>query len=456
LGFTACADSGLSAIRPQDTDTGEPDATHDSSQSEQDETDLSSAPDPRGDFAFYRAGGRHSPMNAATVARVQELLDMAPALRDDVFMKAGDSITVHADAVSCFATDPVDLDRHGVLQATLDTFLFSDVDGTTPFDRDSLAALGAQTAAWAISDQPPRVIQEVEAIQPRWALTQFGTNDMRSGATFAEGVAPFGEDLWELADLMVQEGVVPILLSIPSRENLTDANLWVPTYNVVIRSVVQRYQTPFADLHHALAPLPGQGLHVDGVHLNTLESLGEHMPCDLSDAGLDHGNNQRNLLQLEALDRALAAVDGALLDPEEPPYPGDGTPDDPFPIDWLPFVHHGDTSVSSVATIDHYTGCDADQDESGAEVWYVVELHEPTSLRAAVIDRGVVDVDIHILDDSATGEGCLDRDHHLVDTTLEPGAYFVVVDTYVADGAPLAGEFLLVLVGCEPDDPDCR
>ncbi len=48
---------------------------------------------------------------------------------------------------------------------------------------------------------------------------------------------------------------------------------------------------------------------------------------------------------------------------------------------------------------------------------------------------------------------CLQRDHHYVEATLDPGTYHLALDSWVDGGTPLSGEYLLVVSVCHPDDP---
>ena len=61
-------------------------------------------------------------------------------------------------------------------------------------------------------------------------------------------------------------------------------------------------------------------------------------------------------------------------------------------------------------------------------------------------DHHLLDLDLHLLDESATGEGCLERDDQQLIVALEPGTYYLALDTYVVDGAPRWGEFMLVIM----------
>lgn len=451
-GPTACEDS----IEPDDDDddSGGPgdDDDDDTGPGDDDDTgpgdDDDTAP-PYGPV-LYPAGHVHSPIPPYTA---DQLRAMADAARPDVFMKVGDSHTTTYGAMTCFADGGVDLGAHGDLDGTLQYFLAGDAAGSTPFDRESLAAEGGQTSSWAISGTPSPLDQEIAAIVPAFALIQFGTNDMGMGYTYASAMYPYYEDMSALIDQCIDAGIVPALMAIPHRGDATVAGWWAPTYNEVIRGLAQARQIPFIDLYLALEDLPDQGLSGDGVHMSTGGS-----GCDLSADGLLDGNNMRNLLFLQVLDRLRAVViDGEpSLEPAEALLAGDGSPAAPYEIPTIPFTHFADTSASPDSRLDLYTGCDSDSDESGPEYLYRLDITETTRLRAIVLDLEGVDIDIHLLDDTATEAGCILRDHHLVETPLEPGTYHLALDSWVDDeGDVLDGEYTLVVTTCHPDDSEC-
>ncbi len=399
--------------------------------------------------ALYPADRVHSPIPSYTA---DVLRATATAGAADVFMKVGDSHTVTWGAMPCFAGSSVDLGDHAELQSTLDFFLGGDAAGSTPFDRESHAALGGMTASWAISGDPSPIEQEIDAIGPRFALVQYGTNDMGMGYTYASATRAYYEDMVALLDGLTDQGIVPALMAIPRRGDDATADWWVPAWNDVIRGLARSRQLPFIDLHLALQDLPGQGLAGDGVHMSTGGG-----GCDLTGDGLLHGNNVRNLAFLQALDRLLAvAIEGEpSLDPDEPLLAGAGSPGSPFEVPSLPFTHLADTSASPHSNLDLYTGCASDADESGPEYLYRLELDEPTRLRVLVLDLPGVDIDVHLLDGTATEEGCLERDHHLVETTLDPGTYHLALDSWVDGAEVLDGEYMVVVTTCHPDDPAC-
>ena len=63
-----------------------------------------------------------------------------------------------------------------------------------------------------------------------------------------------------------------------------------------------------------------------------------------------------------------------------------------------------------------------------------------------VFDGADTDIDLQLLDSSGGGAGCLYRNDKEITATLQPGTYYLVLDTYVAGGAEQVGEYLLVLM----------
>ena len=405
--------------------------------------------------AAYPDDRVHSPLTPHVADHIREILDAgSDALQDDVFLKAGASSTVSRNTLHCFADGPVDLGDHAHLQDTLDFFLGGDAAGSTPFDRDTTAARSGHSAIWVVDGDPSPLAQEIEAIDPRFALIHYGTNDMGLGSTYLAAMWAFHEAMMTMVDELTEQGIVPILTGISHRGDRPSANLWAETYNAFIRGMAQDRQIPFIDLHLAMDDLDGWGLASDGLHLESYSGG----PCVLTEAGLEHGYNRRNLIVLEALDRLVQVGldDVDALDEPADSMAGDGSLAHPFEIASLPFTDSQDTRVSGSSELSVYTGCDSDSDESGPEVVYRIELDAPTEIRAIVADRGDTDIDIHLLDASGTEAGCLERDHHMVEGTVGPGTYHLVLDTWVnTEGEAKAGEYLLTVVACHPDDTDC-
>lgn len=392
--------------------------------------------------ATYPRDRIHSPITPSIVRRLQAIRGVDPDLADDVFMKVGASTTASASFLKCFATSALDLGVYTHLQPTLDYFMAGDADGTDPFSRKTLAAKSGVSASWAIAGDPSPLEAEYLAIGPTIAFVHYGTNDMGMGSTYESALWGFAENLWTLTDDLLAWGVVPVLGTIVRRLDSTAADAWVPTYNHIVAGLAQGRQIPLFDAYLAYEPLPNHGIAGDGIH-GTTYSGGA---CKFTPEGLAYSLNVRNLETLVALDRLGAAMrDGEALDPPGDPVTGVGIVDDPIVIAALPFSDVRTTDQATSDAFDRYDGCDASADESGPEVVYTLTLAAPTRIRALVADRDGVDIDLHLLDDSGTVDGCLARAHRLIDADLEPGTYYFVLDTFVSQGVPQAGEYLFAV-----------
>ena len=384
--------------------------------------------------ALYPIGPRHSPIPADLATGLRVIAARGATLDDAVFMKVGDSITVSTSFLHCFAGTSVDLDGRD-LTATLDRFRAGDAGGSTPFDRTSLAATVGWSANAALAGSPSPLDQEHAATTPRFAVVMFGTNDV--GYRTAE---VFARDMWTIADLLVARGTIPLLTSIPPRDDSPTADAGVPLYNLAVRAIAQGLGVPFVDLHPELSALPSHGLAGDGVHLRGFGSGS----CQLTSAGLQFGANVRNLLTLEQLDRVARALDTGALDADAPRLTGTGAADDPYVVPSLPFAAMGDTATSTSRTIDAYA-CGT-QNESGPERFYRVEVTAPGRLVASVLSQNGVDADVHILSGSPTAAACVARDNRTASADVTAGTFYVVADSFVdGAGAEQAGEYLVAI-----------
>jgi MYXO-CTERM domain-containing protein len=83
--------------------------------------------------------------------------------------------------------------------------------------------------------------------------------------------------------------------------------------------------------------------------------------------------------------------------------------------------------------------------EYGKEWVYAVDLCQPGTLEAHVPELADADPDVHLLSDLEEG-ACLARGHTDLSFDVEPGRYYVTVDTFVANGLELEGAFELDMV----------
>lgn len=384
----------------------------------------------------YPADRLHSPLTPWIAERLRAIAERAPRAAD-VFAKIGDSITVSRAFLHCFGTDAFELDGRDALWPTIAHFQAGDAAGADPFRRESAAASVGWSVQSALRGDPAPVDVELDALDPRFAVVMFGTNDIQ-----ARDLDGYAGHLWTLVDRLIDGGVIPLLSTVPPRDDDAEADAWVPRYNAVVRAVAQGRQVPLVDLHRALLPLPDHGLGPDRLHPNTAPTGA----CDLRPDGLRFGYNTRNLLTITALDRARRALETPAPDPPARAIDATGGADDPIPITALPFTDLRDTRDSPHRALDAYPGCQAPQDESGPEYVYALHLDRPTIVRARVFDRGDVDVDLHLLAAPDDPGACLDRDHHTLEASLAAGTWYFAIDTYVDGAGERSGEFLFTLI----------
>ncbi len=406
----------------------------------------------------YPSDAIRSPLTESVGGRLR-VIAAAGATRDDVFAKIGDSHTVSPNLLTCYtgtagSSYVIDLDGRDHLVPAIARFRGGAIGATTPFDRQSLAAEIGRTARWAITGTPSPLARELAATSAGFAVVAYGSNDMEQGTSHASALPGFWDAMNQLLDEVATAGSVAIVVGLPPRTDVATAARWIATYDAVTRALAEARQLPYVSMWNATAALPAQGLAGDGLHHNTYVTGGRAQPCVLTAAGLGFGNNQRNLHYLEALAGAAAIVDGGAAPDAEalPPVVGRGTAADPFVIDTLPFTHTFDTGGGGRG-LDAYPGCDSGQDESGPEIVYHLALPAAAGLRVVVLDRGGVDVDVHVLDG---GGGCVERADRLVDRTVPAGEHAIVVDSFVSGGFEHSGAYTLVVLACEPGDPDCE
>jgi len=398
-------------------------------------------PPPYDGPTLYPTGRTHSPLTPFVADRLRDVVAKNPTHHKDRFLKIGDSITVSPSFLYCFADAKVDLGEYAELQDTLEAFASNKVEGKNSFARTSTAAMGGKTASWAMSGKPSPVESEMEVMQAAAAVVMFGTNDIGWFADdHVKTLRWYSAAMFDLVDKLMGAGVVPILSTIPPRDDNPSHDDWVSLFNGVIRGMAQGRQVPLVDYHRKLMPLSSHGLSGDGVHPNAMSGNA----CVLTDTGLAYGYNVRNAITLQALDRIRRSVFDSETAPDEAvELGGQGTITAPFVITDTVFADVRSTLQATNHGLDVYD-CSA-ANESGPEFVYRLEVQETKRLRAVVLTRGDVDVDLHLLGQSVGTSGCLARGDTLVEQQLAKGTYHLVVDTFVRAGQALAGEYLLAV-----------
>lgn len=379
----------------------------------------------------YTEGPILSPLTPDLVAHLRDVHATTTG-RDTVFAKIGDSHTATPSYLGCFGGTQVMLDGRD-LTDTVAYFKAPDAAGATPYARMSVAAVVGWSAFQVLAGSPSPLAQEIAAIHPAFATVMFGTNDIGYAR-----IDRYAQNLADITDLLLAQGIIPILSTIPPRDDNAAADREVPRYNAIARGVAQTRGVPLVDLNGELLPLAGHGLGGDNLHLETYPGGA----CQLTAAGLAHGNNIRNLIVLQTLDRlrrTLVAAEPA-PDADAPRLVGSGSADDPFVIAQVPFADRRDTTIFGTDAITSYPAC-GNQAELGNEVYYRLDVTSVGMFHIYVAD-GAADIDLHVLRDAPTAAGCFVRGDAEVSVQLVPGTYYVVADTFNRK----AGDYTLVVM----------
>lgn len=158
----------------------------------------------------------------------------------------------------------------------------------------------------------------------------------------------------------------------------------------------------------------------------------------------------------EVADTAVATDDGASEQSSDATQPTDAaSPADTAPasdtasadaaacpaqvvcVDTFPFVHQGNTKALGASQLSGYS-CKPGADESGPEQLYRVVVPAAGFLSVAVTDDAATDVDVHLLS-GPTASQCLDRGDHHARIDVQPGTYWIAVDTFVSAAASVSG-----------------
>jgi lysophospholipase L1-like esterase len=245
-------------------------------------------------------------------------------LSESAFLKIGDSITASGDSLRCLGdrahapptgVDPrapvsPDLADHGSLGAELAAAQRAFLPEA--FRRVSHAARVGWSVRAATRDGFAALEREAKELRARFALVQFGTNDVEDQAPHV-----FGRELLRITDWLLERGIIPLLVTPPPRRYGRDAARWMPRYRLIVRAIAEARRVPLVDYFAAVRELPRAGLAKDGIHPGTYREHGRPLPCAFSSRALEFGYNRRNFIVLEALARVRAAVvEGRASDPD--------------------------------------------------------------------------------------------------------------------------------------------
>jgi hypothetical protein len=376
---------------------------------------------------LYPTGHRHSPITASVAARLAAIGHASSVA--NVFAKVGDSITASTSFVTCFDAT-YQMGAHDSLAATRAFFAAGNAAGATPFARTSAAATGGWQTTDELAGAPCPLEQEETALSPLYAIVMLGTNDNRYGRS----PNAYGTDLWTIVDDLIAAGTIPVLSTIPPVNGDPGTDARVPLFNLIVRAIAQGRQVPLVDFHDELVGLPSRGISSDGLH-PTVSPSGA---CDLTSAGLQYGYNVRNLISLEALDRVRDALAGSPPDASAAVRAGAGTHASPF-IATLPLVDLGDTRGGDSGLTTY--ACDTTA-RTGRETVYRLDLPAATTIGAYVIERGSVDVTVHVLAGALSASACVASGDATATATVGPGPVYIVVDSR---SSASEGEYVLVV-----------
>ena len=383
----------------------------------------------------------HARLTPARLANLQAIRAQDER-QDAVFMKLGGSSIVSLAYLHCFASDRgLDLGTRSDLVETLSFFRKGNAGGTNPFRRESEAAKVGWSARNGLVGRPSRVLRELRAVSPRFALAFYGGNDVQ-----ARDPLRFGERMDHVISELVARGVIPILGATTPRGDAEVMDLEARRQNVMAAGLAEAWGIPYIDFYAALEGLPEDGLGHDGVHSNVyFDPNGVPRPCQFDATGLASGTNVRNLVTLEALDRLRRTVLEGAPAPDAPldPLPGAGTVEDPLRLARVPYAER--QPVAALATELSGYACDDPTvrrrrrgqpmpkfaGEGPERVLRVVIEQAPVPIRVYALGRRDLQTRVVWLGAEPDPASCREVGDGGLVAVLEPGVHHLVVETAV-------------------------
>jgi uncharacterized protein YgiM (DUF1202 family) len=226
--------------------------------------------------------------------------------RANVFSKIGDSIFGADWYLGPFTYSSETLGGYEYLRPVIDYFSAATARDGNSFTNHSLSAHPGFSTFDVLDPgkADPTVCKpseiplncEYRMVRPAFALIMIGTND-------AGGIAApdYQRNLRRIVQTTVDDGIVPVLFTLPPRIDAPDHLSLVQQYNPIIASTAGEFNIPFVDYWAAVQPLPDRGVSGDGVH-PSMASWQWGTATDLRQDNLRYGFPILNLLSLEALD----------------------------------------------------------------------------------------------------------------------------------------------------------
>lgn len=223
-----------------------------------------------------------------------------------VFAKVGDSITVSPSYLYAIGEGYFDLGDYADLHSIIRYFSAVTLNNTyrTSFNHQSASAGVGWSAFHAFDTTSPKpaycglyeapIACEYRTLKPSFAVILFGTNDVGYRTD-----AQFETDMRRIIDYSIEQGVIPILSTIPPQIGTPNPHR-IETFNQIILRLVADYHLPYMDYHRAMNGLANRGLTGDGLHPST-PPRGYEDTARFDENMLRYGYVVRNLLTLEIL-----------------------------------------------------------------------------------------------------------------------------------------------------------
>ena len=415
-----------------------------------------------GGTVLYTADRIQSPLNDEIAAHLRAIAATNPALRGDVFMKIGDSISAGDGLLGDFGIGHLDGDGPSwetncqfAARPDLKPLVVFFRGGKVPaggtvscLERSSLATQVGAPAGWATGGSPSPLEREYAVAQPRYAVIMYGSNDITwwGGGPYNHvyQLTNYQVGLLRIVDECIARGVIPLLTTMPVHIGSFSR---LDYFTGMARAIAQHRRIPLIDFNRAqraIGPGLDYGLYDDGVHL-AVENYNTASWLDA--ASLHYGRNLRNLVTLDALARvkALLVDNAAAPDGVVARLPGLGTPAEPFRIPDLPYADMRSTAGAPSAVLDGYAGSAVAV--PGPEQVYRLVLNRTLNLRILTLDKGAGLVRVHLLGAEASAAGCLAAADAMIVRELPAGTYHIAVDS-----RGTGGEFTLLVQEAEAEE----
>jgi LysM repeat protein len=212
------------------------------------------------------------------------------------FAKIGDSTTHPDHFLSRFDSGPYNLGDYAYLQEVIEQYRGS-------FGRHS-AAVRIGLHAWTVFDpiyadksiclpNEDVIACEFRLHNPAIVLVRLGANDIGAPSLYESNMR-------QIVQFSIENGVIPVLGTKADRREGSNQN------NDILRQIAADYQIPLWEFDIVAGTLPGRGLDVDGVHMNTFYAHDYTQPL-----AFQRGHAMHNLSALMALDAIWRLVVGS-------------------------------------------------------------------------------------------------------------------------------------------------